>query len=112
MRSMDRRERELAWEMLALSYARMVERVAREAFDAGRVADFLTLVDRVNADCGVEPVSDALIERLSHGLDPYDRFRLRALLSASALWQAGGWVDLIGDLRRAFDPGCPPTATA
>jgi hypothetical protein len=104
---MDKRG-ELAREMLALTYARFVERAAREAFDTGRVADFLAVVDRVNAHCEVEPVSDALVARLSHGLDdPYDRFRLRALLYASAIWEVGGWVDLIGSLRRAFDPNCP-----
>lgn len=103
---MDKQRRELAWEMLGLTYERLVERVARKAFDTGRMADFLAVVDQVNAECDVEPVSDALIERLSQDLDdPYDRFRLRAFLYASALWEVGGWVQLIGRLRRAFNPG-------
>jgi hypothetical protein len=60
---MDQTPPELAQELLALTYMRLVEDTARQAFDTNRTAEFLAVAHQVCADCGVEPVGHALVER-------------------------------------------------
>jgi len=101
---MDERD-ELICDLIGVTYTRLVERLARQAFDTGRTDDFLTIVNRVCADCGVELLNPNLVDHLADGFDdPYGQFLLRVHVNTAALFHVGAWQELLGALRPIFDP--------
>src|SRR5882724_7689071 len=101
---MDDQQPELAHELIGMTYTRQVERIARQAFDTGRTAEFLHVIDEVCAARGIELLSHDLVERMADCFDdPFDQFLLRVEVRSSVLWEIGGWLELLGILRRRFD---------
>lgn len=101
---MDDHQPELARELMAVTYTRLVQHLARQAFDTGRTADFLHLIDEVCARCGIELLSPDLVERMADCFgDPFDQFLLRVEVRSSALWEIGGWRELLSTLRQRLD---------
>jgi hypothetical protein len=95
----------LAQELLGLAYMQVVTRHASEAWHAGRGDRFLQLLANACRACGIEPLSDGLIDRLADAYDdPQDGYRVRFSLAASAMWETGNWAKLLIALNLAATP--------
>lgn len=96
---------QLAQELLGLAYMQVVTRHASEAWHAGHGDRFLQLLANAWRACGIEPLSDGLIDRLADAYDdPQDGYRVRFSLAASAMWETGNWAKLLIALHLAATP--------
>jgi len=93
---------QLGEELLGLAYMQVVTRHATEAWHTGRGDNFLQLLAKVARACGIEPLSDGLIDHLADAYDdPQDGYRVRFALAASAMWETGNWAELLIALNLA-----------
>jgi len=96
---------QLGEELLGLAYMQVVTRHASEAWHTGRGDRFLQLLAKACRACGIEPLSDRLIDHLADAYDdPQDGYRVRFSLAASAMWETGNWAKLLIALHLAATP--------
>ncbi|WIM95739.1 hypothetical protein ACTOB_007868 [Actinoplanes oblitus] len=92
-------------ELLGLAYMQVVTRHASEAWHTGRGDRFLQLLAKACRACGIEPLSDRLVDHLADAYDdPQDGYQVRFSLAASAMWETGNWAKLLIALHLAATP--------
>lgn len=95
-------------------YTRLVEHYADTFWLVGGGDLILHTIDKVRAECQLQPFSDSLSRKLAAVYtSPYDQYRLTVSLGTSALWHHGNAPELIRSLLaltntdRDSDPNRP-----